>query len=107
MAIFHDLCCRTRWKQVFSAGTHLRAVGSGLDDAVDKLGAVALSKDACRFEGQVSRYRHRYRVHIHLGRDGQSIRVLVVTACECVGADRAEMLQNITRFEISVADHGL
>ena len=46
MATPHDLCSHTRWQQSSPAETHLRAVGSSLDDAVDKLAAVALGKDA-------------------------------------------------------------
>ena len=85
-------------------GTHLCAIGRSLDDAVDELGAVALGKDAFRVKSQVPGYRNRHRIHIHLRRDGQSVRVLIITAREVVAADGAEVRQDVFRLDIAVAD---
>lgn len=83
------------------------AVGCSLHDAVDKRRAVALSKDAFRIESQVPRHRDRHRIHIHLGCDGQRVRIFIIAPCEFVGADSVEVRQNICRFEIPIADSRL
>ena len=49
-------------------------------------------------------YWNRHRIHIHLRRDGQSVRVLVVAAREVVAADGAEVRQDVFWLDIAVAD---
>lgn len=84
--------------------TYLRAIGCSLDDAIDKLGAVAFGEDAFRVKIQVPGYWNRHRIHIHFRRDAQSVRVLVVAAREVVAADGAKVRQDIFWLDIAVAD---